>query len=175
MAEMTDPRSPEQRDEQEEKKAELSAPYPPNEVPEQRDEQALGIPSRGRTEWGSMNATAVVQRSPSPSRRRISPLVGLVAALFAALVLVWVGAGSEDAQAQEQTPKTTVWAWGQDAFGQLGDSPGTVRRTTPVQASGLATAPCGLGATTDAASSVTAPPLIAQPPCRLGASLAYGR
>ena len=50
---MTNPRCPEQRDEQEEKKAEWSAPYPPNEFPEQGDEQALGISSGGRTEWGA--------------------------------------------------------------------------------------------------------------------------
>jgi len=78
-----------------------------------------------------MNASTSIQRTSLSRRSTRSLVVTFVAALFAAIVLLLVAVERTDAQVQGE-----VWAWGDNAFGQLGDGT-TTQRNTPVQLSGF--------------------------------------
>jgi hypothetical protein len=78
-----------------------------------------------------MDAPTNIQRTPLSRRSASSLLVTFVAALFAAIGLLLVAVERTDAQAQGE-----VWAWGDNAFGQLGDRTNT-NRNTPVRVTGL--------------------------------------
>ncbi len=77
-----------------------------------------------------MNTSSYIQPTPLSRRSTSSLLVTFVAALFAAIALLLVAVERTDAQAQVE-----VWAWGDNAFGQLGT--GTTQRNTPTQLSGF--------------------------------------
>jgi hypothetical protein len=92
----------------------------------------------------SMNALTNVKRTPL-SKRRSAPLVALLAALFAAIVLLVVAVESTDAKTSP-TSGQEVWAWGDNFRGQLGNGTNT-SSNTPVQVSNLSgvTAVAGCG------------------------------
>jgi Regulator of chromosome condensation (RCC1) repeat len=77
-----------------------------------------------------MNASTNIQRKSS-RRRTSSLLVTFVAALFAAIGLLFIAVERTDAQTQGE-----VWAWGGNELGALGDGTNT-DRNTPVQVSDL--------------------------------------
>src|SRR5919112_1171963 len=77
-----------------------------------------------------MNASTNIQRKLS-RRRTSSLLVTFVAALFAAIGLLFIAVERTDAQTQGE-----VWAWGGNELGALGDGTNT-DSNTPVQVSGL--------------------------------------
>jgi alpha-tubulin suppressor-like RCC1 family protein len=78
-----------------------------------------------------MNTSSYIQPTPLSRRSTSSLLVTFVAALFAAIALLLVAVERTDAQAQVE-----VWAWGDNAFGQLGTGT-TTQRNTPTQLSGF--------------------------------------
>ena len=78
-----------------------------------------------------MNASTSIQRTSLSRRSTRSLVVTFVAALFAAIVLLLVAVERTDAQVQGE-----VWAWGDNAFGQLGDGT-TTQRNSSTQLSGL--------------------------------------
>jgi alpha-tubulin suppressor-like RCC1 family protein len=77
-----------------------------------------------------MDTSTSIQPTPLSRRSTSSLLVTFVAAVFGAIVLLLVAVERTDAQAQVE-----VWAWGDNAFGQLGT--GTTQRNTPTQLSGF--------------------------------------
>jgi hypothetical protein len=82
-----------------------------------------------------MNAPTNIRRIPL-SKRRSAPLVALIAALFAAFVLLLIAVERTDAQTTTTTGQQ-VWAWGVNLYGQLGNGTDVYASNTPVQVSNL--------------------------------------